>query len=193
MHLGSEFLTNEELEKLNFGKIGNNVKIKRNASLYFTENIFIGDNVRIDDFTVVVASREPVIFHDYILVASQCYIAGSDGFLMESFSTLAPGVKIYTGSDDYSGEKLTNPTVPEDMRGGPCGPVKLCEHVIVGSSSVIFPDLTINEGCSIGALSLVNKSLDSWGIYCGTPATFLRSRSKNLLKYKAVLKSRELE
>lgn len=45
----------------------------------------------------------------------------------------------------------------------------------------MFPGVTIDEGCSIGAMSLVIKSTNSWGIYFGTPAIRRSERSKNLL------------
>jgi hypothetical protein len=37
---------------------------------------------------------------------------------MNDFNTLAPGVLIFSGSDDYSGKKLTNPTVGKKNIGG---------------------------------------------------------------------------
>lgn len=97
------------------------------------------------------------------------------------FTTLAPGVQIFSGSDDYSGEKMTNPTIDKKYIGGKSGKITLRKHVIIGANSVILPNVTIQEGSSVGALSLVNKSIDSWGIYCGIPVKKLKKRSKNLL------------
>ena len=105
MHVGEEFYKEEDLNGFGFKSLGKNVKIKKNVGLYFTENISIGDNVRIDDFTIIVASKEPVVLGNNVNIASQCYIAGSEGFIMKDFSTFAPQVKIFTGSDDYLGYK----------------------------------------------------------------------------------------
>ena len=58
MHVGISFYTEKELKKFNFLYIGKNVLIKKNVSLYFTENISIGSNVRIDDNVIVVASNK---------------------------------------------------------------------------------------------------------------------------------------
>ena len=60
-------------------------------------------------------------------------------------------------------------------------PVFLGRHVIIGSGSVILPGCTIGEGSSVGALSLVTKNLDSWGVYVGAPARLAKARSKKLL------------
>ena len=181
MHVGSDFYSDDELKSFRFKSLGKNVKIKKNVAIYFVENITIKDNVRIDDNTVIVASNNATMIGNYVHIASNCYIAASEGLKMEDFSGLAPGVNIFTGSDDYSGEKLTNPTVDRKYIGGKSGAVVLGRHVIIGSNSVILPGVHIGEGSSVGALSLVTKSLESWGIYFGTPVKKIKARSKKLL------------
>ena len=181
MHIGERFYTQDELQTLGFKSLGKNVLIKRNASIYFTENICIGDNSRIDDFTVLVASRELVSIGSYVHIASHCVIAGSEGFVMEDFSGLAPRVNVFTGSDDYSGQKLTNPTINREYTGGNHGKVVLGRHVIIGAGSTIFPGCVLSEGCSVGAMSLVNKNLNAWTIYAGIPAKSIKGRKKDLL------------
>lgn len=179
--MGTEFYSEEELLYFKFKKIGKNVKIKKNVSIFFTENVTIGNNVRIDDNVIIVASGSETIIGSYVHIAANCYLAASAGFIMEDFSGLAPGVNIFTGSDDYTGKKLTNPTVGGEFIGGMSGRVILKKHVIVGSGTVILPNVTIGEGSSVGALSLVSKKLDEWGVYFGIPVKRLKARSKNLL------------
>jgi len=181
MHIGEKFYSDKDLKNFGFKSIGNNVKIKKNVGIFFTENVSIGNNVRIDDFTIIVASGSDVIISNNVHIAANCYIAGSDGFEMKDFSGLAPGVMIFSGSDDYSGKKLTNPTIPKKYVGGICGKVTLEKHVIIGAGTVILPKVTIGEGSSVGAMSLVSKPLKSWGIYFGTPVKRLRDRSKDML------------
>ena len=184
MHAGISFYSKKELKKFKFRSIGRNVFIKKNVSLYFVENISIGNNVRIDDNVIIVASKKnsPVRIGNYIHIASNCYLAGSDGIEMMDFTTLAPGVLIFSGSDDYSGKKLTNPMVGNPYVGGKSGKVTLCKHVIIGAGSIVLPDVTIKQGSSVGALSLVNKDLNPWGVYSGIPAKKIKSRHKDLLK-----------
>jgi acetyltransferase-like isoleucine patch superfamily enzyme len=188
MHIGTNYYSEKELRKFKFLFLGKNVLIKKNVSLYFIENIFIGNNVRIDDNVIIVASNKktPVKIGNHVHISSNCYLAGSNGIEMNDFNTLAPGVLIFSGSDDYSGKKLTNPTVGKKNIGGKAGKVKICKHVIIGANSVILPKVTIKEGSAVGALSLVNKSLDSWGIYFGSPAKRFKSRSKNILKLEKI-------
>ncbi|SRR5258708_30756 len=185
MHLGERYYSDVELAEVPFRRIGKNVKIKRNTGLFFTENISIDDNTRIDDFTIIVASREPITIGKNAHIAAHCYVSGSDGFTMEDFTGMSPGVLVFTSSDDYTGRKMTNPTLPRQLIGGPCGPVTLKKHVIIGAGSVILPNVTIGTGSSVGSLSLVSNSLDDWGIYCGSPARRIGDRSKDLLRLEA--------
>jgi acetyltransferase-like isoleucine patch superfamily enzyme len=184
MHIGTSFYSEKELKKFKFQSIGKNVLIKKNVGMFFIENISIGSNVRIDDNVIIVASSKenPVKIGNYVHIAANCYLAGSNGIEMSDYSGLGPGVTILSGSDDYSGNKITNPTVNKKYTGGKSGKVKLHKHVIIGANSVILPKITINEGSSVGALSLVNRDLNEWGIYFGSPVVMIKYRSKNLLK-----------
>lgn len=189
--MGTNFYSEEELRSFGFKRLGQNVKIKKNVGIYFTENISIGDNVRIDDFVIIVASGEPVKIGNYIHIAANCYLAASAGLVMEDFSSLAPGVKVFTGSDDYSGNKLTNPTVDRKYIGGDSGTVIIGRHVIIGAGSVILPKVRIDEGASVGAMSLVVRNLGPWMVYFGIPAKRLKSRSKNLLELEKLFLSEQ--
>jgi galactoside O-acetyltransferase len=184
MHLGEGFYNREELEKAGFSSLGEDVSIKRNCGLFFTQNLHIGSHVRIDDFTIIVASGECHI-GSYVHLAANCYIAASHGITISDFCTMAPGVKVFSGSDDYTGEKLTNPTVGRENIGGPHGPVVMGKHVIIGTNSVVLPGVTLHEGSSVGALSLVTNDLDPWTINVGIPAKAIKARKKDLLKLEA--------
>jgi galactoside O-acetyltransferase len=184
MHIGTSFYSEKDLKQFKFQSIGKNVLIKKNVGMFFIENISIGSNVRIDDNVIIVASKKgsTVKIGNYVHIASNCYLAGSDGIEMMDFTTLAPGVLIFSGSDDYSGKKLTNPMVGNPYVEGKSGKVTLCKHVIIGAGSVVLPDVTIKQGSSVGALSLVNKDLNPWGVYAGIPAKKIKNRHKDILK-----------
>ena len=192
MHMGTKFYDESELLNFGFKRLGKNVKIKKNVGIYFTENVSIGNNVRIDDYTIIVASKEPVILESNTNMAAGCYIAGSDGFIMKEFSTFATNVQVFSGSDDYSGMKLTGATVPKKYQGGNHGQVLINKHCIIGAGSVILPNLNIGEGASVGSLSLVTKDLKPWGIYAGIPVKRIGDRSKKLLELEKKYKEREL-
>lgn len=179
---GSSFYSEQELGELGLKSFGHDVKISRKASLYNAERIEIGSHVRIDDFCVISACSD-----GWVRIGSHCYVGAmgfieaTSGFEMGDFATLAARVTIYGGSDDYSGEYLTNPCVPERFRNVVSGRVTLGDHSIVGTCSVILPDVTVGRGSAVGAFSLVTSSLQPGGIYIGSPARFLKKRSDRLL------------
>jgi galactoside O-acetyltransferase len=182
------YYTETELAGFGFRSVGTNVRVAKNMTIIGLSNISLGSNVRIDGYgTLVAAGPGSIAIGSFVHIGGWCYLSAGDGIVMEDFSGLSQGVRIYGKSDDYTGEYLTNPTVPEKFTGITCGTVTLKRHVIIGTGTVILPNVTIGEGSSVGALSLVNKSLDPWGVYCGAPARRLMDRSKQLLELESEL------
>lgn len=177
-----------ELRAFGFKRVGNNVRIAKNCTIIGFENIEIGNNVRIDGYVTMTASNSnPFIMGSYIHIGSYGHICGSSGFVMRDFSAMSAGVRAFTRSDDFTGRSLTNPTVPAKHTNVSAGEIIIEKHSIVGSNSVILPNVTIGEGCAVGALSLVQKSLDPWGVYFGSPARRVGNRSMDLLEQEREL------
>jgi acetyltransferase-like isoleucine patch superfamily enzyme len=173
------YLTEIELQKFGFKTLGKNVKISDKASVYNPEKIEIGDHSRIDDFCVISGK---IKLGRYVHIAPFCLVAGGDkGIQMDDFSGLAYQVQIFSQSDDYTGRSLTNPTVPSKYKKETKRFVHLAKHVIVGAGSIVFPGVYLAEGCSVGAMTLVSKSTEPWGIYVGNPAKRVKERKKTLL------------
>lgn len=174
-----------ELKSLGFKSLGSNVKIAKNCLIIGIHNISIGNNVIIDSFCSIIASGNGYLnIGSYIHIASYCHLLATDGIDLKDYSGLSQGVKIYSKTDDYSGNSLTNPTIPNAFKIMKKGRVELGQHTIIGAGSVILPNVTIGEGTSVGALSLVSSNLDTWTIYFGNPLKKLAKRSKKLLEKK---------
>lgn len=180
--------TREELKDIGFKEYGENVLISKDARIYSPSKITIGDNVRIDDFCIL--SGEVVIGSNIHLAPGVQLASGSGKITMKDFSGLAFNTVVFASSDDYSGKSLTNPTVPDRFKKTKTvGEVVIGKHVIVGTSCTIMPNVNIGDGTSVGALSLVSKDLDSWGVYMGVPAKKIKNRSKDLLQLEKDYKS----
>jgi len=175
----SSFYSNDELKTIGLKSFGSKVLISRFARIYNPGMVSIGSNVRIDDFCMISSN---VTIGNYVHIAPYCLLIGTLGIEMEDFSGLSSRVSIYSATDDYSGAYLTNPTVPEKYTNVIGGKVTLKRHVIIGSSSIILPSVTLGEGCAVGAGSLVRNSFDDWSIIVGTPGKKIKERSKELLK-----------
>jgi len=174
------YLTEKQLYKIGFKFLGDNVKISERASIYDCSEISIGDNSRIDDFCIISGKVE---IGRNVHITPQCLVAGGEkGIIIEDFSTLAYGVKIFTQSDDYSGKTMTNSTIPDEYKNEFKGQIRINRHTIIGAGSIVFPGITLSEGTSIGANSLVRSNTEKWSIYVGSPAIKIKTRKKDLLK-----------
>lgn len=174
------YYTQEQLTKLGFKYLGNNVKISDKASIYNCEQIEIGDNSRIDDFCVISGK---IKIGKNVHITPMCLVAGGErGIIFEDFTTIAYGVQVFTQSDDYSGKTMCNSTVPKKYKEEIFKEVVLKRHSIVGAGSIIMPGVVLEEGTSVGAMSLVLRSTKPWGVYVGNPVKRLKERKKDLLE-----------
>jgi len=156
---------------------GKNVIIGKTVRIRYPSLVSIGDNCIIDDFTYISTS---LILEGYNHISSGCKIIGGQhsSLIMKSFSTFSPNVIIAAGSDDYiSG--IATPMVDDIYKGEvKKGTVIIGRHSVIGSGSVVLPNVIFNEGAAVGALSLVNRNLDEWSLYAGIPAKKIKLRDK---------------
>lgn len=167
---------------MGFETLGKNVLISDKASIYGANQMRIGDNCRIDDFCVVsgrVEMGRNVYVGPFALIAG-----GTPGVFLDDFATLAYRVQIFSQSDDYSGETMTNPTVPVAYKNETKIPTYIGRHVIIGAGSTVMPGADLAEGTSLGSATLVLRSTDPWSIYVGNPARKLKDRDRGLLRFE---------
>ena len=176
----TSFYTELELKDLGLKSYGNNVLISRNTQLYSAEKITIGNNVRIDDYCILSGD---ITLGSHIHIAPYCVLYGSHGIELEDYTGLSARVTVYSAIDDFNGDFLTGSVHDYSMRNLIKGKVIFNKFVQIGAGCIIFPNLIIGEGSAIGSMSLVNKSIDKWGIYVGIPVRRLKNRSSGLLNF----------
>jgi galactoside O-acetyltransferase len=176
-----------DLLKFGFKSVGSNVKISKNCIIRGLYNISIGDNVIIDAFCSIIATGDCELkIGSFIHIGAYCHLLANAGIEIGDFSGLSQGVKIYSKTDDYSGNSLTNPTIPSKFKTLKRGKVSIGEHTIIGANSVVLPGLNIGDGVAIGALSLVTTNLGPWYIYYGNPLKKGLPRSRKLLSQREI-------
>lgn len=174
------FYTEKELAQIGLKSYGKKVLISRYARLYSPENIEIGNNVRIDDFCILSGI---IKIGSNIHIGAHVALFGAYGIELEDYSAISPRTIIYSASDDFGGDFLIGPTQEKTFTNVSGGKVTLKKYTAIGSSCVVLPNVTINEGSVVGAMSLVTKSLDEWTINIGIPTKIIKNRSKDLLKF----------
>ena len=161
-----------------FRACGEDVQIYPRAHIVSPEVISIGDSVIVDDFVFLTGGAETRI-GSFVHLASFSSYLGGGRLVIEDFAGISSGSRIYTGTDDFLGESLTGPTIPDALRRPVRSFVHVGKYVVVGANCVVLPGVTLGEGCTVGALSLVNRDCEPWTIYAGSPARPVKARRRD--------------
>lgn len=175
---GSGFLGGGELKRMGFKSVGVNTKIGWPSTIIGAQNITVGNNVRIDQFCTIIAT-EPITIGSHIHIGAYCFLLGP--IRIEDFAGLSQRVSLYGKTDDFSGAGLVGPIIPNHLRKVHSGGVALCRHALLGSGTIVLPNVIIRQGTSVGAASLIRKDLDSWKMYAGNPARKIGDRDRETI------------
>ena len=178
----------ENARRFAFRACGEDVQIYSRAHIVSPEVVSIGDSVIIDDFVFLVGGVETRI-GSFVHLASFTSYLGRGRLSIGDFVSVSSGARLYTGIDDFSGGSLVGPGVPEPYRQPTRSFLNVERFAIVGANAVVFPGVTLGEGCAVGALSLVNADCEPWTIYGGIPARPLKARRREpVLELEAKLR-----
>ena len=179
------FLSQSELEALGLKYLGKNVMVSSLSRIYAPQLVELNDNCRIDDFCVLTGR---VRLGKCVHLALYTHISGMEhGVVFEDYSECAYRCTVIAHSSDYSLSTMHSPCVPREYCGGRAGPVSIGKHSLIGCGALIMPNVTVAEGCSIGAFSYVCRDTEPWGMYDGKPAVRIRETSKGCLQYAEML------
>ena len=164
------WLSEERIKELGLAAFGHDVLLDDSVVLHGAEQIHLGSHVRIEAGSVLTADpgRLTLGSHVHVSVGSYIFASGAD-VEVEDFAGMAPRVCIFSESDDYSGGAFTNPTVPDELRNVTAAPVRVGRYVAIGAGSVILPGVHVGEGASVGALSVVHRSVPEGVVVAGNP------------------------
>ena len=174
----TSFYSNSELQQLGFKSIGENCLISRFSRFYNIGSIELGDYVRIDDFSILSGN---ICLGSFVHISAYCALYGKMGIKIGDYSGMSPNSIIYSAMDDFSGNFMINPMVPDKYTNVKGGPVTLEKYVQLGGNTIVTPNLIIGEGSVTGFFSFVNKDLGKWNIYAGIPVRIIKKREKNIL------------
>lgn len=178
--ISSNFYSEEELKQLGLKNFGVNVLISRKCSIYGAGNIDIGNNVRIDDFCILSGK---INIGNYVHISAYTVLYGKYGIEINNYCGISANSILYSAVDDFSGEFMISPMVPEKFTNVTGGKIILENYSQIGANSIVMPNVVVSEGAVCGAFSFVNKKLDAWTINVGIPTKVLKKRSKQLLRF----------
>ena len=157
--------------------IGEKAVIRSNTILYSGckigtdfdcgHNAIIRENCTVDDHVYIFVNTE---LKGNVNIGKNCRIGGTlcERTLVGDFSSMLGHTvhKYLVGTGGYS------EPAPQLGKG-----------VIVGRETVLIGEITIGDFSIIGANSILSKSVEELSIYAGSPAAFIRKRSKNEIPF----------
>ncbi len=171
----SDFLRSHEIRKLGI-ICGDACLLHKTALVYGADKIELGKNVRIDAFCVLSAGGGFIKIGDYTHVSHYAMFVGAHGIFIDAFSAVGAGSKLYSVSDEFRGNGLIGPMVPDRTRSLKNGLVTLEKHTALGAQCIMMPGSTLSEGSFMVANSLLMKKSEPYSILGGSPAKVLRPR-----------------
>ena len=156
--------------------IGKTVRIRK------PQKCRIGDYSIIDDFSYISCG---LTVGRFTHIGAQAIIIGGTAHVsIGDFVNIAPGCRLVASSHDFSKGGLCGPTIPEEF----CAPsvtadIRIDDHVLLGTGTVILPGCHLPEGMATGAMTLITPSmkLKPWTVYAGVPARVLKPRAANAI------------
>jgi galactoside O-acetyltransferase len=166
-----------ELAELGLKTFGRDVSISRKCSIYGAENISIGNNVRIDDFCLLCGKIE---IGNHVHISAYSALYGAGGIKIGNFCGVSPRSTILSATDDFSGEFMISPLVPDKLTNLKKALVVMRDYSQLGAETTVMPGVVIGEGAVTGAKTLVRHDLDDWTINVGVPARKLKKREQKV-------------
>lgn len=161
------YLRLDQLKGIPFKHLGKNVRISDKCSIYNPENISIGDDTRIDDFTILSAGKgEIVIYHD-VHIGCFTSLIGAGTIKVMQFTEISGRCSIYSSTNEFSEAEYYKDGQRINIK---TGMVTIGWNVVIGAGSVVLPNVIIDSYARVGAMSLVKHDIMHKEIWAGVPA-----------------------
>ena len=142
----------------------------------------IGDNTRLCDYAFIHPEGGTIKIGRYCDFEPYSLIWGAGKMTIGDFVNFGPGMKIMGNLYDYRNGDIMVGTVEQTHKGIIAPELVIEDHVYFGADVTVLGSVNyIGEGALIGAQALVNKDLDPWGVYVGSPAKKIGERPKGAL------------
>lgn len=197
---GIGYFLRKKFYPLFFKKAGGGLIIGRNVVIRHPRNISLGDNVTIDDYSLIDgrgAGEEGVIIEDDVIInrntlilakagyiklgqrtsiGSNSVVVSMDGVDLGEAVLTAGGCYISAGAYHFDSEE----EAVMDQGAYSKGPIVIGEKAWLGTGVIILDGVKIGVGAVIGAGAVVTKDIPDFAIAIGMPAKVQKIREKSV-------------
>jgi acetyltransferase-like isoleucine patch superfamily enzyme len=138
------------------------MRIGAGSALLMDQYIYIRGRAR--------PGRQGITIGRRTIINQQCCLDGRGGLAIGDYVDISPGVWILTDSHD-----MHDPLFREVL-----APVKIGNHVWIGSRALILPGVTVGEGAVVAAGAVVTGDVEPYAVVAGVPARQIATRSRHL-------------
>jgi galactoside O-acetyltransferase len=177
MSTANDFMTPDELSQLGLASCGANVQISRHALILRPEKLSIGDHSRIDAFCVISPGDDGIWIGRHCHISTHVVILGRAQIRIDDLVGISVGSRVLSSTDDFSGDYLTGPSIPEHLRRVISAPIAIGRYSVLGANTVVLPGVTIGESAASGAGALIDADVAPLTIVGGVPARVLKQRA----------------
>ena len=161
---------------------GEGVKVYPMAKIVSPNCVKIGDNTRLCDFSFIHPEGGTIEIGRYCDFEPYSLIWGAGKMKIGDFVNFGPGMKIMGNLYDYKIGDIMVGTVEQTHAGIIAPELVIEDHVYFGADVTVLGSVHyIGEGALIGAQTLVNRDLEPWGVYVGSPAKKIGERPRGAL------------
>ncbi|MGK5057730.1 acyltransferase [Janthinobacterium sp. LB2P49] len=161
-----------------FGKIGKGVWIKKPAQIYGAQNIFIGDDVRIERGGIFYAVKYygGKKYNSRIVLGNGTF-ANRDLNLTSAYEInigkeVVFGPNVFLTDFDHGYDDVKKSRLQTDLISK--GPINIGDRCWIGANSFIGSGVELGEYCVVAANSVVTKSFPAYSVIAGVPAKLIK-------------------
>ena len=155
---------------------GKEVRIYPLTKIIYPEKAELDDFSIINDYCFIDAGGEFKL-GKYSIITWHCLVEGRAKVYIGDRCFVGPGSKFLSSTYKLNGY-YTCEFLPDECHDTLYGDIIVKDEAYIGANVTIMPGVTIGEGAVVGANALINKDLEPWGIYVGTPCKKIGEREK---------------
>ena len=171
---GLEFMGDNLRNKLKY--CGEGVRLYPLCKMIHAENASLDNEAKLLDQVFVDAGAE-FVMGKYSMLTWFVLVEGGAKTYIGDRVFIGPGSKILTGTYKLDGYYAME-FLPEGCGSIEYGNIIIEDDAYLGANCTVLPGVTIHEGAVAGSNTLINKDLEPWGIYVGTPCRKIGERKK---------------